>query len=390
MPAQAARILLVIAYCSFISLGLPDAIIGVAWPSVRETFGLSQASLGLVFVLGGAGYFLSSFFAGQVLRKIGVGMLLAGSSALVALAACGYATAPVWIAFAGFAAMHGLGSGAIDAGLNHYAAEHFSARHMNWLHACYSLGAMLGPLIMTTLLVRTGGWRSGYGVVAGILAALTILFIFTRRRWGAPEQPAPESAPPLRLSATLLLPAAWLQIAIFFFYTGLEVAIGQWSFTLLTESRAVSPKNAGLWVTFYWGSIAVGRVLFGFLVETIGIDRLLRLSLCAVLAGAGLFAAHLTPWLDLLSLIAMGLALAPIYPCLMTRTPTRLGKAHAAHAIGVQVSAAMLGAALLPSAVGLLAENFGLEKITVALVAMAFALCVLHETLLARRPMAHA
>ncbi len=148
----------------------------------------------------------------------------------------------------------------------------------------------------------------------------------------------------------------------------------------MTEARGMSKETAGMWVTIYWASIATGRVVFGFIIERLGIDLLLRLSMLAAVIGTALFAANLSFSAGALALV--GLGLASIYPCLMTRTPQRLGKARAAHAIGFQVSAAMVGAAVLPSACGWLAQSMGLEVVAVATVSMAAGLLVLHEALL--------
>jgi fucose permease len=158
---QSTGLILAIAYLGFISLGLPDTLIGVAWPSVRDTFGRQQGDIAWIFFGTGTAYFLSSLFTGRLIGRLGIGMLLAGSSLLVAVSGFGYALSPVWGLFAICALIHGLGSGAIDAGLNHYVAHHFSARHMNWLHACYSLGATMGPVIMTSMLVWSHSWRAG-------------------------------------------------------------------------------------------------------------------------------------------------------------------------------------------------------------------------------------
>lgn len=378
-------LLLAIAYLGFISLGLPDTLIGVAWPSVRDTFGRQQGEMAWIFFGVGLSYFFSSFFTGRLLQVIGIGTLLAGSSLLVAASGFGYASAPVWTWFAACALLHGLGSGAIDAGLNHYVAHHFSARHMNWLHACYSIGATLGPFIMTSMLVWSASWRAGYATVASLLLLLSVLFAVTRRRWDAsdaPETAAATAEVPVSVRETLRHPAVLMQVALFFIYTGLEVTVGQWSFTILTESRHVAKDTAGLWVTLYWGSIGVGRVLFGFVVEKLGIDRLLRLSMFAAVLGTVLFVANLSGAVSAAALALAGLGLAAIFPCLMTRTPQRLGTARAAHAIGFQVSAAMIGAAALPSVSGLLAQRLGLEVVPVAAVVMAAALFALHEGLL--------
>ncbi len=380
------RFLLVIAYIGFVSLGLPDTLLGVAWPSVRETFNVQQSSLGWVFLASGCGYFFSSFFSGRILQLIGIGALLAASTGVVALSGTAYGFAPVWLAFVGAAILHGLGSGGIDSGLNHYAAHHFSAQHMTWLHACYSLGATFGPMIMTAAVLWAGSWRTGYAVMAVILLGMCILFTATRGLWKdeAKGSEASDPAPaPATMAATLAQRAVWLQVALFFVYTGLEVTVGQWSFTLLTESRGVSIETAGLWVTAYWGSIGVGRVLFGFVVERLGPDRLVRGSTFVALAGCVLIAVG-PGWLTLVGLALTGLALAPIFPCMMTRTPARLGRQFAAHAIGFQVSAAMIGAAVLPASSGLLARN-SLEAIAWASIAMALGLLLLHEVLL-RQP----
>ncbi|MGV3773813.1 MAG: MFS transporter [Verrucomicrobiales bacterium] len=376
-----------IAYLGFISLGLPDTLIGVAWPSVRKTFGLQQSDISWIFFGGGCSYFLSSFFAGRMLKVFNVGVLLAISSGLVAISGFDYALARAWPLFALGSIFHGLGSGAIDTGLNHYVSNHFSAKHMNWLHACYSLGAMLGPLIMTAMITRADSFRLGYAVVATMLLTLSLMFFLTRARWDEPEKPATpaEGSPkPKQTTAMDVLRnrVAWLQIILFFIYTGLEVAVGQWSFTVLTESRGISKEVAGLWVTIYWGSIFAGRILFGFVLDKIGIDRVIRYSNVAAVAGTLLFSWNPAPWASPLGLALAGLGLASFFPCMMTRTPQRLGKEMAAHAIGFQVGAAMLGAAALPSLSGFVAQHVGLSYVAITTLSMAIALFLLHEVLL--------
>lgn len=388
---RSTPLLLAIAYVGFVSLGLPDTLLGVAWPSVRSAFGVQQSAVAVIFVGAAAGYLLSSLFAGRLLNHLGVGLLLAASSALVALSAFGFGVSPLWLLFAACAPLHGLGSGAIDAGLNHYAAHHFSVRQMNWLHACWSLGATLGPLIMTGAIAWMGAWRAGYGLVGVVLLLLSALFAVTRRRWDDPGKTTGDDGRGERRGATAGMletirhPLAGLQVALFFVYAGLEVTIGQWSFTLLTESRNVLPESAGIWVTLYWGSIGAGRILLGAAAERIGIDRLLRYGTVTALAGTLLFALSPSEAISALSLPLIGLGLAPIYPSLMTRTPQRLGTAMSAHAIGFQVGAATVGIAVLPSLAGVLAERAGLEAVGAAAVGMALVLLLLHEALLRRR-----
>jgi fucose permease len=385
-PEPSRLLLLLIAYLGFISLGLPDTLIGVAWPSVRNHFHVPQSAIAFIFFGVGCSYFLSSFFTGRILQVVGIGALLAASSALVAASGFGFGLAPMWALFAACSLLHGLGSGAIDAGINHYVAHHFSAKHMNWLHACYAVGATLGPLIMTGFITWKGSWQLGYLTVATILLSMALLFAITRRKWDASGTETPEEAkeksPPASMAQTLRNGTVWLHVILFFVYTGLEVTVGQWSFTVMTEHRGIAKETAGLWVTLYWGSICVGRILFGFIVDRLGIDKLIRLSLIASLVGTGLFALDLSPAASAFSLVLAGLGLAAVFPCMMTRTPQRLGSALAAHAIGFQVSAAMLGAAALPSLSGFLAERLGLGAVATAAVAMATVLFLVHEGLL--------
>ncbi len=243
--------LLVLAYLAFISLGLPDAVLGVAWPSLRDTFALPQAGLGAVLTAATAAYFASGLLAGRLIRALGIGALLAASTASVTLGLTGYSTLPVFALFLVAACFIGFGSGAVDTGLNIYAAQHFGPRHMTWLHAAYSVGAALGPVLMTAMLTRGAGWRAGYALIAGVLGTLTLAFAFFRRQWDAPARPdAPlEASPVAPASHALRRPRVWLQCLVFFFYTGVEVTAGQWSYTVLTESRGLSTVAAGACVS---------------------------------------------------------------------------------------------------------------------------------------------
>jgi fucose permease len=385
-----APLLVALAFLAFISLGLPDTVLGVAWPTVRARFGIPQSGLGLVLGFGVGGYFLSGLLAGRLVRALGVGALLAASSGLVALGLVGYALAPRWYLFFPVAAVIGLGSGAIDSGLNAYAAHHFPVRYMNWLHASWSVGATIGPAIMTAAIAATASYRPGYAVLAAALGSMALAFAATRRSWDDPgDGPAPAAE-----GAAAAVPAAdpggwgalrrgrvWMQIAIFFVYTGVETGTGAWCFTVLREERGFGVEEAGIWTTVFWGSLTAGRVALGFVVDRFGPDRLLRLVTATALAGVAAFAALPGVWGGL-GLVVLGVSLAPIFPTLMSRTPARLGAEVTHHAVGFQVSAATLGSAILPGGYGLLAENLGVRVIPWALTGAMLLLLVLHEGLL--------
>jgi len=385
-PTHPGFFLLALAFLGFISLGLPDAVIGVAWPSVRDTFELRQGAVAIVLVVSGAGYLLSSFLAGRLMHALGIGLLLATSTGLVAAAMWGFAFSAAWLAFVLCALIHGLGSGAIDSGLNGYAAHHMSARQMIWLHACYCFGALIGPVLMSTLLAGGRHYSAGYSAVGGIMLTMSLLFLFTYRMWGETSaSAAPSTAAEIRLPVgaryALRSSVVWLQMAVFFLYTGLEVTFSQWTFTVLTESRKVSPETAGLAVGVYWGAIGAGRVASGLIADRVGIDRLLRYGLLGAGSGAFLFAARLPVGATFLGLSLAGLGLAPVFPCLMSQTPQRLGPELSAHAIGFQVGAAMIGAAVVPGTLGIIAGIAGLEAIAVGAVVLFGILSLLHERL---------
>ncbi|MEY4551473.1 MAG: hypothetical protein RL685_7668 [Pseudomonadota bacterium] len=374
--------LLLLAYLAFISLGLPDTIFGIAWPSLRQGFALPPQAMGAVMVAGVSGYFCSGLLAGTLMRRLGVGGVLAVSSGLVALGLAGYSLAPSWSLFFPVGFFVGLGSGAIDAALNDYAARHFSVRHINWLHASWGVGASTGPVIMTAA-VAGPGYRSGYALLASLLGLMTLAFIVTRRQW---SQPAGVAAARAERSGTLKEALrsrnVWLSMAVFFAYTGLESTVGQWCFTWLTEGRGLAVAEAGAWTAAYWASLTLGRVALGWVAEWWGPDRLLRRASLGVVAGVSLLV--LAPGLSgRLGLVLLGVSLAPVYPTLMARTPRRVGEELSSHAVGFLVSSATLGSALLPALVGFLVGRLGLEAIGFAALAMGATFALLHEVCVA-------
>ncbi len=384
MSAPPRRLVVAIAFAAFVSLGLPDGLLGVAWPSIRKTFGLPVSHLGQVLFAVMAGYLASSFGSGALVARLGVGPLLAWSNALVALSCLGYALAPAWLMMLGCGLVAGLGAGAIDAGINVYAAERFSPRLVSWLHASWSAGAALGPLIMTAVLTAGLAWRWGYAVVAAIVVWMAITFFATLGLWGrAPVAAGSAQAPPPATSTfvqTLGRPVVWAHMAVFFLYTGLEGSAGQWAYTLLTEAREIAPGRAGTWVGGYWASLAVGRIVCGVAAHRFSAVGLLRVAMVSALLAAALVWSDRGPASTLAGLALLGFSLAPVFPMLIASTPARLGAEHAAHAIGFQVSAACLGAAAMPGLAGLVARWHGIDAIPAVLVVNAIALLVLHES----------
>ena len=381
--------LFAIALVAFVSLGLPDGVLGVAWPSIRRSFGLPASQLGSLLATAMAGYLLSSFSSGALVARLGVGRVLLWSSVLMVVNSFAYALAPAWIVMVAAGLLAGLGAGAIDAGINAFAAARFSPRLVSWLHASYGVGAMLGPLLMTAVVTSRLGWRWGYVVIGCLLAAMAVSFLVTIPLWtmAPPERVAPGevSEPAVSLAETLRRPRVWLNVALFFVYTGLEVSAGQWTYSLFTEARGLAAGAAGVWVAIYWAGLTAGRVVSGALANRLAAHALLRIGTLGALVGTLLI------WWDpgmgagLLGLAALGFALAPIYPTLIAETPARLGQSHATSAIGFQVAGAYLGTAVIPGLTGLLATRAGLGVIGPCLVGTAAILLLLQEIARPRR-----
>ena len=380
-------LLIGLAYVSFISLGLPDGLLGVAWPSIRAYFHIPIDSLGALLVLFTAGYLVSSFTSGRLLARLSVGTLLALSCLATAVSLIGYAVAPIWPVMVALGALAGLGAGAIDAGLNTYAARHFSARVVNWLHAFYGVGATIGPLVMTATLGAGYGWQRGYWIVGAWQSILAICFGLTRARWGANKTAEADRdtdpARPASSGSTLRMPVVWVSIAVFFLYTGIEAAAGTWAYSLFTESRGVPAASAGMWVSIYWANLTLGRFLSGVVVGFAPVAPLLRLSIIGMATGAALVWLNASGLSSFLGLALMGLSSAPIFPTLIATTPARLGNGHTANGVGFQIAAAVLGQSLVPALVGVLAGKFDLEAVGPALFTSAALLLALYEVLMA-------
>lgn len=389
MPPPFSRsrrpLLVLLAFIAFISLGLPDGLLGVSWPSMRGDFRVPLDALGLLAAVSTAGYLTASFLSGRILRVLPIGTVLALSTLAAALALLGFALTPLWPLLLAFGFLAGLGGGAIDAGLNAYGARHFSARTLNWLHAFFGVGTTLGPLIVTGVLGSGNVWRWSYVIVGSAQLLLALTFFVTRNRW-AGEGEGPSSgeggARPLqaaRTRDTLRRPVVWLGMLTFFFYTGVEAVTAQWSYSLLTLERDVPQATAGLYVTLYWGSLMVGRILFGLVANRVPLVPTLRLCLVASVLGALLFWLEPTRLLSVVGLMTIGFFLAPIFASLISLTPGRVGQAHADSAIGFQVAAAALGAAALTALVGVIARTGGLERIGLCIVVASVLLLALYE-----------
>jgi fucose permease len=380
--ALSVSVLHLVAYFAFLVLGLPDGMLGVAWPSMSEAFARPLGALGILLFGFTLGYLATTAAAGPLIKRIGYRRHLSTAALLMALGGAGIALAPLWAAVIAASALLGAGAGMLDGGLNAYAAQRFRPRDLNWLHAAYGVGATSGPLLMTPIVASAASWRLGYVVFGLCAAAVLVAFRLSRSRWDAPPAPqaaeagAPAAARDARGGARVVIAGSLL---VFFFYTGLEVVAGQWSYSLFTVGRGVDAGRAGPWISAYWGALTVGRVVFGWAAERIRAETLLRgSSLVAILAVAVLWLGR-PPVVAAAGLALLGFCLAPMFPLLIGETPRRVGTRRSDHIVGLQVAASNIGAVALVGLAGLLVELAGLEAIGPAIFVNALLFAAFNE-----------
>jgi fucose permease len=363
----------ILAYVAFIALGMPDGLLGVAWPSIRNSFSVPLDSAGLLLFAGVTGYLTSSFMSGPLITRFGVGFVLAASCALTGIGLIGYTLVSFWWMMILLGVVAGLGAGAIDAGLNAYVAEHFKEGLMQWLHASYGIGITLGPIIMTTALMSFNSWRMGYCIVGGFQLLLAACFVMTLPTWDKKvsnvenKDSGNRTVQKTTMSETLRRPKVWLSALLFFIYTGCEVSLGIWAYTLLTESRGIKPEIAGLLVGSYWGTFTVGRFLAGFYAKRAGVNFLVISGLAAAIFGTILLWWNPATIINLIAVALIGFAIAPIFPAMVSGTSKRVGEHFTTNTIGLQMAAGAAGTAAVSGFVGVLARQISIEVVPVCL-----------------------
>ena len=360
LPPQKRRIvLLVIIYIGFVSLGLPDTVLGVAWKPMHQELEKPIYFAGFIATLLTICSAISAFFSGAILRRIGTGRLLTICGFMTGGALLGYAVSPAFWCILAFAIPLGFGQGAVDTGMNFYVAKHYTSRDMSWLHCCWGVGASLGPMLMTLILAHAWSWRAGYVMIGTIQILLALVFLATLALWNEPEKnDAGEKTDDNALSGEVHYDLRfWCCPVMFFLYCGIEFSMGLWVLEFLIRHRGFSLELAGFSVAGYWGMLTVGRFLIGCVANRLGNVRQIRLSMILALCGGALL---MIPGITVLTLFAVGLigfAFAPFYPAMMHCAPERFDDATAVTVIGYQGGAGMLGAAIIPAIFGYVASR---------------------------------
>lgn len=374
-------LLLAVIYIAFISLGLPDSLLGSAWPVMQQELGTPVSYAGIVTMIIAAGTIVSSLLSDRMTRKLGAGLVTAISVGMTAAALIGFSLSGSFWMLCLWAIPYGFGAGAVDAALNNYVALHYASRHMSWLHCFWGVGAAISPYIMSFCLTGGYGWNNGYRFVGIIQIVLTAALFLSLPLWkkNKNEQEPKEAAPAMKLSQVLRIKGIKYALFAFFGYCALEGTAGLWASSYLVMARGIQAETAARFASLFYLGITIGRFLCGFVADKISDRRMIRLGLAVMFAGIVIILLPLrADWFSLAGLIITGLGCAPVYPSVIHATPDNFGRENSQAVVGVQMASAYTGSTFMPPLFGLIASHISIKLYPVYL--LAFALLMLWMT----------
>ena len=377
------QLLLPIIYLAFISLGLPDSLLGAAWPTMYQEFAVPVSYAGGISMIIALGTIVSSLQSDRLTKKFGTGLVTAGSVFLTAAALFGFSVSHSYVALCLWAIPYGLGAGSVDASLNNYVALHYASRHMSWLHCMWGVGASLGPYIMGYALTGRQGWNMGYRYIAILQILLTAILLFSLPLWKKQTTgPEGETAQPLSLKQVFSIPGAREIMIAFFCYCALEQTTGLWASSYLVLRRGIDPETAAGFASLFFIGITVGRALSGFLTLKLSDTQMIHLGFAAIFLGVALLFLPFGSGFSLAGLILVGLGCAPVYPSIIHSTPAHFGADKSQAMIGVQMASAYTGTCLMPPLFGLIANHISVALFPVFLLAILLLMVFMHRNML--------
>ncbi|MGO1284651.1 MAG: MFS transporter [Brachybacterium sp.] len=371
-------LLLAIIYLAFVSLGLPDSLIGAGWPVMHQDLGVPVAFAGIVTMIIAVGTIVSSLASERLTLRFGAGVVTAISVGMTAAALVGFSASDQFWMLCLWAIPYGLGAGAVDAALNNYVALHYAARHMNWLHSFWGVGASISPFVMGLAISTGSGWPSAYLVIGAVQAVLTLALLISIPLWGKVDRertrartaqthelvedaPAQKGSAPVPLKTALKVPGVVLILLAFFAYCSLESTALVWSASYMVSERGAPPAAAAVLGALFVLGLTAGRFLAGFFADRIGDRALIRGGFIAIGVGSVLLLLPLpTDVVGFVGLVIVGLGSAPVYPAIIHSTPGNFGRRNSQAIIGIQMAAAYVGSTLAPPLFGLLSTWTGM------------------------------
>lgn len=375
--------LLGIIYLSFISLGLPDALLGASWPNMYQEFQVPVSYAGIISMIIAFGTIISSLQSDRLTRRFATGKVTAVSVGITALALWGFSISHSFIFLCLWAIPYGLGAGSVDASLNNYVALHYASKHMSWLHCMWGIGATLGPYIMGAALTGGATWNTGYRMISVLQVVLTAVLVFSLPKWRKQntlsEGTTREKA--LSLKEILAIPGVKAIMVCFFCYCAVEQTTMLWASSYLNLAKDVDAKMAASFAGMFCIGITVGRGINGFIAMKLKDRQMIRMGQAIILTG---IIVMLLPFGQVVSLIGfslIGLGCAPIYPCIIHSTPEHFGAEHSQAIIGIQMASAYVGTCLMPPLFGLIANHISIRLLPLYLLILLVLMVYMHEIL---------
>ena len=375
--------LLGIIYLSFISLGLPDAVLGAAWPSMYPEFGVPVSYAGAVSMIIAFGTIVSSLQSDRLTRTFGTGVVTAASVGITALALWGFSVSHRFLFLCLWALPYGLGAGSVDASLNNYVALHYASKHMSWLHCMWGIGATLGPYMMGAALTGGFTWNAGYRMISLLQILLTAVLVLSLPKWTKQNRHSEETENPkaLKFQEILRIPGAKEIMLCFFCYCGIEQTAMLWASSYLNLAKEVDPKTAASFAGMFCIGITVGRGINGFIAMKLRDSQMIRMGQVLILLGVAAMFLPFGPVVSLIGFSLVGLGCAPIYPCIIHSTPAHFGAENSQAMIGVQMASAYVGNCLMPPLFGFLANHVSIGILPLFLLILLGLMAAMHEML---------
>ena len=360
-------LLLAIIYLAFISLGLPDSLLGAAWPTIYAEMDIPISYMGIVTLIISSGTILSSLLSDRVVSRLGVRRVTAISILLTSVALFGFSTATKFYHLCLWGIPYGLGAGSIDAALNNYVALHYNSKHMSWLHCFWGVGTIISPYVMSYTLAHSN-WMSGYRVISLIQLGIMVIVLMSKRLWASSSATAEEKPEiqPIGIREIVKMKGVLPVLIGFTSYCALEATTTLWASSYFEGVFNMSKDAVAALGSLPFIGITVGRFLSGFISDRLGDSKMIRLGASVVIAGIVLISLPL-PQIAIVGFLIIGLGCAPIYPCIIHSTPTRFGKERSQSIIGVQMASAYLGASLMPPLFGIIANHISLSLMPIYL-----------------------
>ncbi|WP_312644696.1 MFS transporter [Hydrogenoanaerobacterium sp.] len=354
-------LLLIIIYISFISLGLPDSLLGSAWPVIHADLGVAVSYAGILSMIVSCGTVVSSLMSTRLIKKFGTGIVTAVSVGMTAVALIGFGFTNVFLFLCVLAIPLGLGAGSVDTALNNFVALHYKAKHMNWLHCFWGIGATCGPVIMSLWLAKNNNWHMGYLTIGIIQSVLVAVLIASLKLWKHAAVNSTEENSDTVLAVPLIevikIPYAKLVFLAFFCYSVQELTVGLWGGSYAVAKYGVSSKTAALWTSLYYLGITLGRFVSGFVAIKLDSRRLIRIGQIFIFLGVSFFVIPAGVWKIPIGMSLIGLGCAPVFPCMLHQTPELFGSELSQAMMGVQMACAYIGSTFMPPLFGLIAEH---------------------------------